>query len=87
MLDTSYVGSKGTHLLITRDINQPIASAPVALGQINPNAVRPYPGFASISTYESTGNSIYHSWQTSPRQKIRWKLLGAGFLYLEQADR
>ncbi len=65
VLDTSYVGSKGSHLLITRDINQPIASAIVAGGQINPNAVRPYPGFASINTYESTGNSIYHSLQVS----------------------
>ena len=65
VLDTSYVGSQGTHLLITRDINQPAASAVVASGQINPNAVRPYPGFASINTYETTGNSTYHSWQNS----------------------
>jgi outer membrane receptor protein involved in Fe transport len=65
VLDAGYVGSKGSHLLITRDINQPIASTAVALGQINPNAARPYPGFASISTYESTGNSMYHSLQVS----------------------
>lgn len=37
----------------------------MASGQINPNAVRPFPGFAAINTYESTGNSIYHSWQNS----------------------
>lgn len=65
VLDTSYVGSKGTHLLFQRDINQPFASAAVASGQINPNAVRPYPGFASISTYETSGNSIYNSLQVS----------------------
>lgn len=65
VLDTEYVGSKGTHLLFTRDINQPVASAVVASGQVSANAVRPYPGFASISTYETSGNSIYNSLQVS----------------------
>jgi outer membrane receptor protein involved in Fe transport len=74
VLDASYVGSKGTHLILTRDINQPVASAIVASVQVNPNAVRPYPGFASINTYETTGNSIYHSLQGSVVKR-----LSAGF--------
>jgi outer membrane receptor protein involved in Fe transport len=65
LLDVSYVGSKGAHLIRTRDINQPVASAAIASGQINPNAARPYPGFASINTYETTANSTYHSLQAS----------------------
>jgi len=65
VLDAEYVGSKGTHLLFQRDINQPVASAIVASGQVSANAVRPYPGFASISTYETSGNSSYHSLQVS----------------------
>src|SRR5262249_6927292 len=65
LLEASYVGSKGTHLLRTRDINQPLASAIVASGQVSPNAVRPYLGLASINTYETTANSIYHSLQVS----------------------
>jgi hypothetical protein len=65
VLDTEYVGSKGTDLLFQRDINQPMASAAVASGQISANAIRPYPGFASISTYETSGNSGYNSLQLS----------------------
>lgn len=61
LLDVSYVGSRGVALLRTRDINQPVANAQ----GLNPNATRPYPGFAGITTYETSGNSIYHSLQTS----------------------
>ena len=87
VLDAGYVGSKGSHLLITRDINQPVASAAVALGQINPNAVRPYPGFASISTYESTGNSIYHSLQVSAVKRFAGSLsLQASYTFSKLID-
>ncbi len=65
MLDVAYVGSKGTHIVRTRDINQPISSVAVASGQLSPNFVRPYPGFASISQYETTGQSSYNSLQVS----------------------
>jgi len=65
LLDVSYVGSKGTHLLRTIDINQPVASAAVASGQVNVNAARPYPGFAAINTYHTIGNSVYHSLQAA----------------------
>ena len=65
LLDASYVGSHGTHLLMSEDINQPIASAVVGSGLISPNAVRPYPGFAAINTYQTSGNSTYHSLQVS----------------------
>ncbi|MCC6862638.1 MAG: TonB-dependent receptor [Bryobacterales bacterium] len=65
LLDVGYVGSKGTHLIRQRDINQPRPSAAVAGGQISPNAVRPFPGFASINTFETTANSVYHSLQAS----------------------
>ena len=65
LLETNYVGSKGSNLVHTVDSNQPVASAPVASGQISPNAVRPYPGFAAITNYATTGDSIYHSLQAS----------------------
>ncbi len=65
VLDTSYVGSKGTHLIFSRDINQPVASSTVASGAVSPNAVRPYPGFAAINSYETSGSSFYNSLQAS----------------------
>jgi outer membrane receptor protein involved in Fe transport len=65
VLDANYVGSHGTHLLMSEDINQPVASAVVASGQISPNSVRPFPGFGAINTYQTSGNSTYHSLQVS----------------------
>lgn len=74
VLQVGYVGSQGSHLIHTRDMNQPVASSSIASGTISANAVRPYPGFASITSYETTGNSTYHSLQASGVRRF-----GAGF--------
>src|SRR5262245_38462979 len=47
-----------------------LANVAVASSQLNPNAARPYPGFAGITTYETTGNSIYHSLQVSGSRRF-----------------
>lgn len=65
LLEVSYAGSKGTHLLRTVDINRPAPSLAVAQGQVSANAVRPYRGLSSITTYQTDVNSIYNSLQTS----------------------
>jgi outer membrane receptor protein involved in Fe transport len=70
LLDASYVGSRGVALTRTRDINQPVASADVAAGRLNVNAARPFPGFAAITTNETTGQSVYHSLQTSATRRF-----------------
>jgi hypothetical protein len=70
LLDVSYVGTRGVSQVITRDTNQPLPSLPVANGQVSANAVRPFPGFAGITTYETSGNTIYHSLQTSVTRRF-----------------
>lgn len=71
LLDVSYVASRGVQLVRTRDINQPVASASTAAGgSVNLNAARPYLGFAGITTYETSGNSIYHSLQVSATRRL-----------------
>lgn len=70
LADVSYVGSRGVALVRTRDINQPLASADVAAGRVNVNAARPFPGFAAITTNETTGNSVYHSLQVSATRRF-----------------
>ena len=70
LLDVSYVGSRGVALVRSRDITQPLPSVAVSLTQLNPNAARPYPGFAGINTFETTGNSIYHSMQASASRRF-----------------
>jgi hypothetical protein len=63
VLEVAYVGSKGTHLIDSRDINQPAPST-------NPNFQRPNPAFADVDIIESQANSIYHSLQARFDQRL-----------------
>ena len=67
--DVSYVGMKGTRLLLTRNINQAIPG-PGSLA-----SRRPYPTYANINFREASGSSIYHSLQTRLEKRF------AGSLY------
>ncbi|MBI1788404.1 MAG: TonB-dependent receptor [Acidobacteria bacterium] len=59
VLNLSYAGSKGTHLIHSRDTNQP-APAP---GDVQ--ARRPNPAYGGIFFVESGANSSFHSLQAS----------------------
>jgi hypothetical protein len=60
-LEVSYVGSKGTHLVIKDDINQ----APPVVGVSDTNVNRPFiklaPGLRSLSQVQSRGDSNHHA--------------------------
>ncbi|MBL8232352.1 MAG: TonB-dependent receptor [Bryobacterales bacterium] len=58
-LSVFYAGSKGTHLVRSRDINQ----APPAPGDVAPR--RPNPRFGGTVFIESAANSNYHSMQAT----------------------
>jgi hypothetical protein len=58
-LTAAYAGSKGTHLIRSRDINQPKPGP----GGVSGRA--PYQGFSNIMMVESGSNSNYHSLQAS----------------------
>ena len=61
-VEASYVGSKGTHLRLIRDIN---ACAPRATGP----CVRPFPAFGRINQNENSSKSNYNAlWLTLERQ-------------------
>jgi hypothetical protein len=64
LLSASYVGTKGTALVLDPDANQPVPGAGAVASR------RPYPNFASIPTVESVGNSIYHSLQLSAEKRF-----------------
>jgi hypothetical protein len=61
--EVAYVGSKGTHLVIKKDIN----IAPPAVGVTSSDVNRPYihidPKVRSLSQVESLGYSIFHALQ------------------------
>jgi hypothetical protein len=61
MIDLAYVGTKGTHLAGTRNINQE-----------NPlTQVSPYPEFGSILEVEPRANSIYNALQFRSEKRVR----------------
>jgi Carboxypeptidase regulatory-like domain len=81
VLQVGYVGSQARKLLITRDMNQPPASAtPYADIQ----AARPYnaafPEYGQITELTSSGNSHYNSLQASLRN-TSWKGLTGQLSY------
>jgi hypothetical protein len=67
-LSIGYVASKGTHLVRSRDLNQP-PPGPDPL-----QSRRPFPQFGNIFFIESGANSTFHSFQTSFH-----RTLGRGF--------
>jgi len=60
----SYAGSKGTKLLLRRDINQPEPGP----GMVNNR--RPIPGFAAIALAESAAGSAFHSAQLTLERRF-----------------
>jgi Carboxypeptidase regulatory-like domain/TonB dependent receptor len=67
VLEVAYVGSKGTHLLSARDINQGL---PTTL----PFPIRPVPQFDDINILESRASSNYHSLQARFQQRLDFGL-------------
>jgi len=64
----AYAGAKGTHLIRSRDINQPTP----APGDVQSRA--PYPNFSNIMMIESGSNSEYHSLQASFNRPLTRRL-------------
>ncbi len=80
VLEVAYVGSKGTRLFDSRDINQPLPSNA-------PQYVRPNRAFEDIDIIESQGNSIYHSLQTRFEQRFSHGLSAlASYTYGKSID-
>jgi hypothetical protein len=70
VLDSSYVGSRGLHLIYSENVNQPQPTLAVANQSVNVNAVRPYPGLSTITTYTTRADSVYHSLQLAGNRRF-----------------
>src|SRR5437660_5447954 len=70
MVETAYVGTHGTHLMMKQDINQ----APAAVGVSNSDVNRPYirisPLLRGLSEVQSRGWSVYHSAQVKVTKRF-----------------
>ncbi len=80
MAEVDYVGSKGTRLIDSRNINQAAPST-------NPEALPPNPYFSDVDIIESNANSIYHSLQAKFDQRL-WQGLSAlvSYTYSKSID-
>jgi hypothetical protein len=63
LVESGYVGTKGTHLMATQAINPLIPQADGTLG-------RRYPGFGIITMTLQDGDSTYHSWQNTLKRRM-----------------
>ncbi len=79
-VEVGYVGRKGIHNQRKRNINQLQPGTIQANPGINPNALRPYKGYAVIGLAENTGRSQYHGLQMSAERRVA-KGLHAGLAY------
>ena len=78
--EIAYVGSKGTHLIDSRNIDQPQPS----VNRQNPG---PNPNFSEIDIIESKANSTYNSLQARLQQRL-WRGLSllASYTYAKSID-
>jgi hypothetical protein len=60
VIDVSYVGTKGDHLVRDLDINQPDPADVLRVGTANRNTVRRFRGYGSITFRETSAISRYH---------------------------
>lgn len=80
-LSLAYVGSKGTNLVRSRDLNQPLPQAG------NPQANRPLPNFGGIFFIETGANSSYHSLQANLNRRFsRGLSILASYTYSKSID-
>ena len=63
MLEVSYVGNRGLHNLVYRNINQLLTGTTYANPGVNANYLRPYGGYYTILDEDPSGTSKYNSLQ------------------------
>jgi len=81
-LEMGYIGSKGTHLSYTGNVNQPIRSAATY-----PNFPVPYPQWSTISYVDFSLNSIYNAASFTFRRRFADKFFyRASYTYSKSID-
>ena len=69
VLMVGYVGSKGTHLITRRNINQPVNGVRPYPALSNSSPILPGTALGNITQAESSGNSSYNAlWVTARRR-------------------
>ncbi len=86
LLEVSYVHTHATHLMRPININSPTPGVLGAAPGNRINALRPYPGFTTISDRESSGSSVYDSLQVSFNRRVSAFTLGVAYTFGKAID-
>jgi hypothetical protein len=71
LLQTSYVGTLGRHLLTEPDINTPTFDTLANVASTtNLNSIRPYAGFSTIQQFQGAATSNYHGLQVMVSRRM-----------------
>ncbi|HEX6043086.1 MAG TPA: TonB-dependent receptor [Pyrinomonadaceae bacterium] len=82
-----YFGSKGTHLRISRNINQPINGVRPFANVSSTSPIRPGAALNNISQIEGTGNSSYNAaWLTATKRLSRGFQFNASYTFSKSID-
>lgn len=64
VITPAYVGTKGTHLQVLRDLNQIATPQPTYDGSL-----APYPQYGTFASLQNRGNSTYHAFQLKAEKR------------------
>ena len=74
LVESAYVGTKGTNLMARRNFNPLIPQA-------NGTLVRQYPGFGTMLITAQNGDSTYHSFQTTVKKRTKMTTLQGAYTW------
>ena len=82
-----YFGSKGSHLILRRNINQPVEGVRPYPAVSQSSAILPGAPLGNISQVESTGNSTYHAlWVSASKPLTRGLQINASYTWSKSVD-
>jgi hypothetical protein len=82
-----YFGSKGTHLILRRNVNQPIDGARPFPAVSHSSAILPGTALGNVTQVESTGNSSYNAlWVSGRRPLARGLQASASYTWSKSID-
>jgi outer membrane receptor protein involved in Fe transport len=87
-VSVGYFGTKGTHLRLSRNINQPINGGARPFSNVSSSsAIRPGAGLLNIVQIEGTGNSSYNAaWLTATKRLSRGFQFNASYTFSKSID-
>jgi len=87
VLMVGYIGSKGTHLITRRNINQPVNGARPYVTLSSSSPILPNTSLGNITQAESSGNSSYNAlWMTARRRLTRNLQFDASYTWSKSLD-